>query len=99
MRIEPLFMLQGYEVPAHPFSSQLEEDVIDAVSTGVQAEYQQLAQQRIIGMECPVHHQSAQISLISVVYSKADEAIEGEYQVETCCEAFKAVVLDSLTLQ
>lgn len=99
MRIEPLFVLQDREVPAHPYSKQLEEDVIVAVSIGVQDDYQVLIQQKFADIECPVHHRHARVRIISMRFSEADEFYDGDYRVETCCPEFKAAVMDSLKLQ
>lgn len=99
MRIEPLFVLQDREVPAHPYSKQLEEDVIEAVSTGVQDDYQVLIQQKIAEMECPVHHRHARVRVTTITYSEAAEMYDGDYHIETCCPEFKATVLEALKLQ
>jgi hypothetical protein len=99
MRIEPLFVLQGGEVPAHPYSKQLEEDVIEDVSIGVQNDYQVLIQQKIADMECPKHHRHARVRVIGMTYAEADEVFDGDYHVETCCPEFKAAVLELLKLQ
>ena len=98
MRIEPLFVLQDGEVPAHPYSKQLEEDVIEDVSTGVQNDYQVLIQRKIADMECPQHHRHARVRLITVSYSDSAEMFDGDYRIETCCPEFKAMVLESLKL-
>lgn len=99
MRIEPLFVLQGKEVPAHPYSKQLEEDVIVSVSIGVQNDYQVLIQQKIADMECPKHHRHARVRVTGMRFSEADELFDGDYRVETCCPEFKATVMESLRLQ
>jgi hypothetical protein len=99
MKIEPLFVLQDREVPAHPYSNHLEEDVIEDVSIGVQHDYQVLIQQKIAEMECPQHHRHARVRLTSVSYSDSAESFDGDYRIETCCPEFKAVVLETLRLQ
>lgn len=99
MRIEPLFVLQDGEVPAHPYSRQLEEDVIEAIAIGVQNDYQVLIQQKIAEMECPKHHRHARVRVTAVTYSAGDEVFDGSNHLETCCPEFKAAVLDTLQLQ
>ncbi len=98
MRIEPLFVLQDGEVPAHPYSKQLEEDVIEDVSIGVQNDYQVLIQQKIAALECPKHHRHARVRVMAMAYSDAAESFDGDYHVETCCPEFKAAVMDTLKL-
>jgi hypothetical protein len=99
MRIEPLFVLQNGEVPAHPYSKQLEEDVIEDVSIGVQNDYQVLIQQKIADLECPQHHRHARVRVTAVSYSEGNEFFDGDYHLETCCPEFKTAVLESLKLQ
>lgn len=98
MRVEPVYLLQGREVPAHPFSKQLEEEVIEVIATGVQGNYQLLAQQKVADLECPEHHQKVVVQIVAVTYAEAAQAFDGDYQINACCPEFQTAVLASLQL-
>ena len=98
MQIEPLFLFQSQDVPVHPYDRQLESDVLEAIGSGVQTDYQTLAQQKIAPLECPVHHQHATMTILTIVYIESAEAFEGDYRIEACCPDFQKAVAESLHL-
>jgi hypothetical protein len=92
MQIEPLFLTAGREGPVHPYPQVLEAEVLGVIASGVGADYQRLAQMKIAALECPVHHQKARISIVTVLYTETLAGFEGEPQIETCCAAFRQAV-------
>ena len=98
MRIEPLFLIHNQEVPVHPVSHTLEEDLIKAIGRGAGEEFQALAQEQIDPLTCPVHHQHAHITISVTSYAESIQSFEGDYQINTCCPEFKATVIEVLYL-
>jgi hypothetical protein len=99
MRIEPLFLIHNQEVPVHPVSHTLEEDLIEAIGRGAGEEFQAIAQQQIDPLTCPVHQQHAHITVSVSAYTESIESFEGDYQIDICCPEFKATITEALYLQ
>ena len=99
MQIEPLFLFQSRDVPVHPYDRELESEIIETIGSGVQADYQALAQQKIAPLECPVHHQHATMTILTITYVAEMEAFAGDYRIDTCCPEFQKTVAENLHLQ
>ncbi|MBZ0295012.1 MAG: hypothetical protein K8L99_20785 [Anaerolineae bacterium] len=99
MQIEPIFVMQGQEVHAHPYANTLEPEVIEAVAAGVQADYQALAQEKIAPLRCPEHHQAATFTVLNILYVEDEEVFEGDYDIDTCCPEFQKMVAEQLHIQ
>ncbi|MBZ0304345.1 MAG: hypothetical protein K8J31_31705 [Anaerolineae bacterium] len=98
MRIEPLFLIQGREVPAHLYARQLEADVIEAIASHVQEDYRTLAQQKIDPLVCPMHQRHAVVSILPLAYLDATETFEGNFTIDACCPEFHQTVAAQLTI-
>jgi hypothetical protein len=96
MHIEPLFLTAGREGPVHPYPKILEAEVLEVIASGVGADYQRMAQMKVAAMECPVHHQKAQISVVTVEYAEVLAGFEGDQKIDTCCQEFLKAVLSTL---
>ena len=81
MQVEPLFLMRGHAGPAHPYPKVLEAEVLEVIAGDLSSEYQGLARQKIGGLECPIHHRRASVTIIHAAYVGSSESFAADTEV------------------